>query len=109
VLDIEEVYTANPKIMVAEIKDWLTTVENEYGVKPIIYSYVNFYEKYLAGSFDDYPLWIAHYLEKGGPRITRDWTFWQHNEEGHVNGIGYPVDFDVFNGDSADLEKLKLR
>jgi len=84
-------------------------VEAHYGVKPIIYTYVNFYSNYLDGEFDDYPLWVAHYLEKDRPRITRPWLFWQHNERGRVNGILNPVDFNVFNGDSTNFEELLVK
>ncbi|HET7899142.1 MAG TPA: GH25 family lysozyme, partial [Flavisolibacter sp.] len=91
-----------------EVRAWLNAVEAAYGVKPILYTYVTFYEKYLQGAFDDYPLWIAHYYQPGSPRIGRDWHFWQHSEEGHVNGIGNRVDFNVFNGDSADFRALLM-
>jgi lysozyme len=63
----------------------------------------------MSGEFDDYPLWAAHYLEKDRPRIRRRWIFWQHSEKGRVNGIGMPVDFNVFNGDSADFENLLIK
>ncbi|HSU50147.1 MAG TPA: GH25 family lysozyme [Segetibacter sp.] len=109
VLDIEQLYGVRPEKMRKEVQDWLNTVEDYYKVKPIIYTYVNFYTNFLAGQFDDYPLWAAHYLEKDKPRINRRWVFWQHNERGRVNGITMPVDFNVFNGDSADFEDLLLK
>lgn len=109
VLDIEQLYGVKPEKMRREVQDWLTTVEDFYKVKPIIYTYVNFYSRFLQGPFDDYPLWAAHYLEKDRPRIMRSWSFWQHNERGRVNGITKPVDFNVFNGDSADFENLLVK
>jgi len=109
VLDIEQLYGASPQKMRKEIKDWLEMVEDHYKVKPIIYTYVNFYSRFLAGEFDDYPLWVAHYLERDKPRIDRHWIFWQHNERGRVNGITQPVDFNVFNGDSSDFKDLLIK
>lgn len=109
VLDIERLYGVRPEKMRREVQDWLTIVEEYYKVKPIIYTYVNFYSSYLSGQFDDYPLWAAHYLEKDKPRISRRWIFWQHSEKGRVNGITMPVDFNVFNGDSSDFESLLIR
>ncbi len=109
VLDIEQLYGTNPAKMRKEIKEWLTTVEEHYKVKPIIYTSVSFYADYLNGEFDQYPLWAAHYLEKNKPRINRPWLFWQHNERGRVNGILTRVDFNVFNGDSTDFENLLIR
>ena len=77
-------------------------------MKPIIYTNAHFYERNLAGRFDEYPLWVAHYLVKDKPRINRKWHFWQHSETGRVNGINARVDFNVFNGDSTDFRELLL-
>jgi lysozyme len=109
VLDIEQLYGVKPEKMRKEVQEWLTIVGDYYGVKPIIYTYVNFYTRFLSGEFDKYPLWAAHYLEKDKPRINRPWIFWQHNERGRVNGIRQRVDFNVFNGDSSDFEKLLIK
>jgi len=106
VLDVEQRYGASPGQLRKEVKAWLETVENHYGVRPIIYTNVDFYENYLKGFFDDYPLWVAHYLQPTKPRISRNWSFWQHSEEGRVNGILSKVDFNVFNGDSLEFKKL---
>lgn len=106
VLDIEKGWNVPKAKIQQEVKAWLDAVEAAYGVKPILYTYVTFYEKYLKGAFDDYPLWIAHYYQAGSPRIGRAWQFWQHSEEGKVNGIRSKVDFNVFNGDSSDFNEL---
>jgi lysozyme len=109
VLDVEQAYGVPAAKLRERVKEWLATVEHFYGVKPIIYTNVDFYKRYLDEEFDDYPLWVAHYINKGKPRIYRDWHFWQYSETGRVNGIVSKVDFNVFNGDSADLEKLKVK
>lgn len=106
VLDVEHLYTATSVQLRKEIKAWLDVIENYYSVKPIIYTNVDFYEKYLKGYFDNYPLWVAHYLQPHQPRISRNWTFWQHSEQGRVNGIVSKVDFNVFNGDSVSFRAL---
>ncbi|HZH64045.1 MAG TPA: glycoside hydrolase family 25 protein [Flavisolibacter sp.] len=108
VLDIEKAFGMSGAKLQQEIRKWLDAMEAAYGVKPIIYTYVTFYERYLKGSFDDYPLWIAHYYQADNPRISRRWHFWQHSEEGRVNGIIAKVDFNVFNGDSAAFKALLL-
>jgi len=108
VLDVEQAYGASVADVRKEIKAWLQVVETYYKVKPIIYTYIDFYNKYLKGSFEEYPLWVAHYLQPHQPRITRDWTFWQHSEQGHVNGIIQKVDFNVFNGDSLTFRALLI-
>lgn len=109
VLDVEQLYGVSPAKMRKEVREWLTIVEDYYKVRPIIYTYVNFYENFMSGEFDDYPLWAAHYLKKDKPRIKRSWVFWQHSEKGRVNGITRPVDFNVFNGDRSDFEDLLVR
>ncbi|MCY7420377.1 MAG: glycoside hydrolase family 25 protein [Chitinophagaceae bacterium] len=109
VLDIEQLYRVRPDKMRKEVKDWLQAVEEHYGVKPIIYTYVTFYTNYLKNDFDEYPLWVAHYLEKEKPRINRPWIIWQHNEAGRVNGIKTRVDFNVFNGDSVAFKELLMK
>ena len=106
VLDIEKGWNLPVDKVQKEVLVWLNEMEAAYGVKPIIYTYVTFYEKYLKGKFDHYPLWIAHYYQPNSPRIQRDWDFWQHSEEGRVNGITSKVDFNVFSGDSGEFRAL---
>lgn len=106
VLDVERTYGVPPDKMRQRVKEWLQVIEDYYHVRPIIYTNVDFYEQFLKDDFDSYPLWVAHYLQKERPRIYRDWHFWQHSEEGHVNGILTKVDFNVFNGDSLAFKEL---
>jgi lysozyme len=108
VLDIEQTYGVSPEKLRERAKEWLQTVRDYYHVAPIIYTNVDFYKQYLKDDFDEYPLWIAHYLQKERPSIYRDWAFWQHSEAGRVNGILTRVDFDVFNGDSAEFRKMLI-
>ena len=109
VLDIETLDNTTPEKIRAKAKIWLDKVEAYYGVKPIIYTNAEFYNKYLGTDFDDYPLWVAHYFEQHRPRIQRNWHFWQHSDRGNVNGIESKVDFNVFNGDSTDFENLLIK
>ena len=106
VIDIEQTNRVSPSQLRQEMSEWLHAVELYYGVKPIIYTNAEFYKKYLQGYYDDYPLWVAHYLQPNEPRISRDWSFWQHSEQGRVNGINAKVDFNVFNGDSIAFRSL---
>lgn len=106
VLDIEQLYGVSADNLRKELKEWVEMLEEHYGVKPIIYTNADFYTRNLQGHFDDYPLWVAHYLQPHQPRITREWSFWQHSEKGSVNGITAKVDFNVFNGDSIQFRSL---
>lgn len=108
VLDIEQAYGVPGDKLRERAKEWLQTITDYYHVSPIIYTNADFYKAYLKDDFDSFPLWVAHYLQQERPRVYRDWTFWQHSEGGRVNGILTRVDFDVFNGDSADFRKLLM-
>ena len=110
VLDVEH----KPKNQTDEefkksVLTWLEIVENEYGVKPIIYTYYKFKMKYLSDKiFDDYPYWIAHYyvdkVEYKGP-----WKLWQHTDCGKLPGIKGYVDFNIYNGSFYDLRRLTIQ
>lgn len=91
-----------------DVLTWLHIVEDKYHVKPIIYTYYKFKEKYLSAPvFDDYPYWIAHYyvdkVEYKGP-----WKFWQHTDVGRLPGIKGYVDFNIYNGSFYDMKKLTI-
>ena len=109
VLDIEQAYGVSALEIKKEVSDWLMVVEKQYGVKPLIYTNIDFYKNYLQNDFDDYPIWIAHYLQPVKPRIEHKWSFWQHSESGRVNGIKSPVDFNVFSGDSIDFKNFLIQ
>ena len=108
VVDVEQTYGVNTTILKKELKEWLDIVETYYGVKPIIYTNVDFYSRHLGKEFNNYPLWAAHYLQYNTPRVDRNWDFWQHSEEGRVNGILSKVDFNVFNGDSIQFRNILM-
>ena len=108
VLDVEQLNGATVTQLKREAKIFLDIVENHYGVRPIIYTNVDFYTRNLGDEFDAYPLWVAHYYQPSHPRIKRGWSFWQHSDEGRVNGINGKVDFNVFNGDSTDFKNLLI-
>jgi lysozyme len=108
VVDIELTNGTPTVALKKELKEWLAVVEEYYKVKPIIYTNVDFYSRHLDKEFDSYPLWAAHYYQYNEPRIRRSWSFWQHSEEGRVNGIYSKVDFNVFNGDSTEFRSLLI-
>jgi lysozyme len=105
VLDVERMGNATPAALRENLCTWLNLVEQHYGIKPIVYSNLNFYKTNLSGFFEDYPLWLAQY-QQDTPTIKRGWTFWQHSDHGRVNGIDAFVDFNAYSGDSASFSKL---
>ena len=109
VLDVEDLYGTSVNLMQQRVKDFLQAVQTATGIRPIIYSNADFYNRFLANAFSNYPLWVAHYFEKQQPNVKCEWQFWQHNDGGNVNGIPGKVDFNVFNGDSASFRALLVK
>ncbi|MEZ5056800.1 MAG: GH25 family lysozyme [Saprospiraceae bacterium] len=107
VLDIEVSDGVKKEELVNNCKKWLQLVENKYQVRPIIYTNLKFYHKYLAGHFAQYPIWIARYNDKL-PELDKgkNWDFWQYGNRGKMKGIEGYVDFNVFNGTYENLESL---
>lgn len=108
VLDVELPEFHDVAVMRRNIATWLRLVERHYGVRPILYSNYSFYRRYLAGHFDEYPLWLAHY-EVERPALARDkWIIWQHSDEAYIPGIRGAVDFNVYQGSYENLLALRI-
>ena len=105
VVDIEETGGQSKTQLQKNLQVFLTRVEKKLGVKPIIYTGYQFYLDNLAGDFDEYPVWVAHYY-RAKPKTAVKWKFWQHSDKARINGIKYPVDMNVFRGEVNDLENL---
>ena len=78
-------------------------LESYYGVKPIIYTTLPVYFRYVHGKFSDYPLWI---------RSTRfepdfmNWKFWQYSDSGILEGYSGEeehIDLNVYNGTAEEF------
>ncbi|MXV52192.1 glycoside hydrolase family 25 protein [Pedobacter sp. HMF7647] len=110
VVDIEELDDSTPEKMRGELAEFLDYVEVRSRQKPIIYTGLKFYQDYLEGYFDGYPLWIAHYYKsKLGISVNSNWLFWQHSDKAKVNGINHPVDFNVYRMDSTAFRQYLIR
>lgn len=109
VLDIEASDEYPKEFIVERIKAWLYLVELEYSIRPIIYTHFKFYNKYIAGNFDEYPIWIAKYGYRPPPLGgKKQWTFWQYGNKGRIEGVDALVDLNIFNGSLQDLEQFCL-
>ncbi|MCD8304427.1 MAG: glycosyl hydrolase family 25 [Prevotellaceae bacterium] len=90
------------------LRQFLRGIEERYGVRPIIYTGANFFNKYLAGYFDDYLFMIAKYADtlpdlNGNPKFA----IWQYSSHGQVAGIRGYVDLSRFV-DNYDLRDIML-
>jgi lysozyme len=107
VLDIEHMSPLGPTNLRKGVQNWLRLVEKHYHCKPIVYTGRFFYERYLKGSVDGYPLWIASY----GPhhKVAKlPWTFYQFSEKMVVHGINTFVDGNFFQGSLTKLRNFGL-
>ena len=105
ILDIEKESIFGRKNLRKGILNWLRLAEQAYGVKPMIYTGLSFYNHVLKGYVDNYPIWIAAYSGKHRVKNT-DWMFHQFTEKVIVNGIREYVDGNDFNGTLEDLKKM---
>jgi len=109
VLDVEVADGASDELVIKRIKTWIEIIEHHYKIRPIIYTNLKFYSRYINNNFNKYPIWIARYNTRT-PNLgkNRDWKFWQYGDHGKLNGIDGFVDFNVFHGSLLELESLCL-
>ncbi len=104
-----EVQPKDKDTFITELKKFILRLEEHYGVKPIIYSYTKFHNRYLDEPFfNGYDMWIAHYYVSN-PDISRDWKLWQFSDIGRMPGIKEKTDINVLNGGTEALQKLLIK
>jgi lysozyme len=81
------------------VKLFADLLEEHYGVRPIIYTGTNFFNRYLTKDFSEgYELFIAKYSDDQ-PVLGNgvQYTLWQFTDCGEVSGIRTDVDQSRFN------------
>lgn len=88
---------------------FLHLVEEAYGQKPLLYTYTNFYNKFLCGKLSDYQLMIAQYTDRM-PVLYDDKEFimWQYTCKGLIDGVGGYIDKSRFVG-AHGLREIRYR
>ncbi len=107
-VDVETRGKRDPASFRQSLRQFLKGIEDTYGVRPIIYTGANFYNKYLSGHFDEYLFMIAKYADappalNGNPKFA----IWQYSSKGQVPGIRGYVDLSRFI-DSYDLADITI-
>ena len=103
---------ANNGAYLAGAKLWLDQVSKAAQCTPIIYTRASFWS--VLGNptgFETCPLWVAHYTSNPAPMLPKGWSsyaFWQYTEAGTTPGVPGTGDLDRFNGQQADLDKLRI-
>ena len=97
IVDVEKRGKGSLSQFQGRLKAFLDGVERIYGVKPIIYTGVNFYAAYLEGKFTQYRFMVARYADEF-PGLSEDVpiVLWQYTSKGQVDGINGHVDRSVF-------------
>ena len=94
--------------VIRELKIYLDAVEEEYGVKPLIYTRPDIWETYLKGEFDEYRKWISSLYQPISWVYKGDWDIWQYLNRGELKGYTGGekyIDLNILNQDTA-LEDL---
>jgi lysozyme len=109
ILDIEKMPKGQSMDKLKEgLLNWLTLVEKQYGVKPIIYTGEKYFEDFLQDDFPNYKFWIANY-NPWKEKIEDDYLMWQFTEKAKLHGINELVDVNVFNGNVENLKKVCIK
>ncbi|MCH5236370.1 MAG: hypothetical protein J1E95_01050 [Muribaculaceae bacterium] len=105
VVDVEK--TGNPTdISAEEVRKNLSAMVdymNLLGHRVMIYTNYEGYYEYISEILPGYPLWICRFRENP---INAEWTFWQFDHHGKVNGIKGDVDLNVFCGKKEEWERF---
>ncbi len=101
----------DPDLARAQLRLMADTLRDYYGVPPILYASGRSYTLYIAGGFEDCPIWIRGV--RGIPYVSdfRIWSFWQHSDQGVLDGYSgeeMHIDLNVFRGDLTALQALCL-
>ncbi len=93
IIDIETTNGVAPERFVTDLSNFIEKITAFYGVKPMLYTYQNFYNKYLVGKFKGYHWMIAKYQAEA-PILQEevDYIMWQYTQMGHIPGIRGKVD-----------------
>lgn len=93
IIDVEKRGRSSLEAFNNRLHTFLLEVEKVYGVKPIIYTYMNFYNRYLVGQYGQYKFMIASYSDDI-PQLLDDpkMVLWQFTAEGRVSGVRTHVD-----------------
>ena len=93
IIDVENRGRKSHATFISDLKKFIKRVEEHYKSKPIIYTFQNFYNKYLSGEFSGYKLMVAKYHEEE-PELNdgSKFTIWQYTSKGEIEGIDGFVD-----------------
>ena len=81
--------------VVRELGEYLSVLEAEYGVKPMIYAQKDIYKKYIKDDFSEYPRWIRSVYYPAIFEAGRNWVLWQYADT---------ISLDGYDGDEGSID-----
>jgi glycosyl hydrolase, family 25 len=92
-IDIETTGGVSDDKFVSDLQEFVDRIATYYGKKPILYTYQNFYNRHLVGTFRGYHWVMAKYKDEA-PMLTDnvDYMMWQYTQTGRLPGIRGNVD-----------------
>ena len=108
-IDIETKGGLSTEAFSDSLMKFLDLVEKAYKQKPLLYTYTNFYNKWLVGKIPQYPLMIAQYKDEE-PVLADDkeYIIWQYTCKGRIVGVKGYVDKSRFMGKHV-LKEIRYR
>lgn len=109
VIDLEFYRSENlPDVLAVQesLRILLARMRGVYGKKPIIYTTKACWETYLKDTDLEYTLWIRSILTHPPDGLTPEWTFWQYNPRGMLDGYEggeVLIDLNLYRGSMADF------
>jgi lysozyme len=104
VLDVEATSKKGNKYLVDGVNTWLRLAEKHFGVKPLLYTYKNFYNDELKGKVEGYPIWVAAYTD-GTDLSMIDHVFHQYSDSERISGIPTEVDANKFKDSTKTIQE----
>ena len=108
-IDIETKGGLSTEAFCDSLMKFLDLVEKAYKQKPLLYTYTNFYNKWLVGKIPQYPLMIAQYKDEE-PVLADDkeYIIWHYTCKGRIVGVKGYVDKSRFMGKHG-LKEIRYR
>lgn len=89
-----------------ELRSMLSSLEDYYGLMPIIYATEDSYELYLANDYNEYDIWIRNIKTRAKMSDGRQWNFWQYTNREQLDGYNGDekfIDMNVFFGSKEEF------
>ena len=109
IVDVETPPRGDIASFQSRLRAFIEGVEKHFGCKPLIYTGMHYYNKYLQGKFLDCPFMFARYAEEA-PSVSDEVRFviWQFTASGSINGIRGNVDRSRFM-DNYSVKDIMIR